>query len=377
MNTRVVAVLTSVIVVVAAAVFLAYWLRAPPGDEAPPAGGGFVVEDMAGRVVAISGPASRVVALGPGSLRLVVYLNATDLVVGVEEFESRPPLGRDYGYVLHARGLANLPRVGMGGPDSHVNYEALIAARPDLIIMSPALADSPDEVQKKTGVPVVVVSYGDLGTIDLEKVSRALELLGRLLGREERAAELNAYIKRLVEDLDARTRDVGQRKSVYVGAVSFKGGRPFTSTQSRFPPLVLLNTESVVDKYGVKLGAGVDWEVLLREQPDVVFIDLANYHVVRGEFNKSRELFCRLKAFREGEVYGILPFNHYWTNIATVFVNAYFIGKVLYPERFADVDIEKKADEIYRVFLGAALYGEFKRDFYGGFRKLEEFRCGE
>ena len=32
--------------------------------------------------------------------------------------------------------------------------------------------------------------------------------------------------------------------------------------------------------------------------------------------------------------------------------DAYFVGKTLYPDKFTDIDINEKADEIYEVFLG-------------------------
>jgi iron complex transport system substrate-binding protein len=60
----------------------------------------------------------------------------------------------------------------------------------------------------------------------------------------------------------------------------------------------------------------------------------------------------RLEAFKEGRVYGTLPYNYYHTNIAVALADAYYIGKVLYPDKFKDVDPEKKADEIFQVFLG-------------------------
>ncbi|CCC80933.1 ABC-type Fe3+-hydroxamate transport system, periplasmic component [Thermoproteus tenax Kra 1] len=97
---------------------------------------------------------------------------------------------------------------------------------------------------------------------------------------------------------------------------------------------------------------------------------------VAQDFNKSRDKYCALKAFREGRVYGILPFNYYWTNIATLFADAYYMGKVLYPDAFRDVDPVAKANEIYREFLGAPLYATIAKDFKGGFRQLTEFKCG-
>ena len=37
---------------------------------------------------------------------------------------------------------------------------------------------------------------------------------------------------------------------------------------------------------------------------------------------------------------------YYSTNIDTVIANAYYIGKVLYPDEFRDIDPAEKADEI-------------------------------
>jgi len=143
------------------------------------------------------------------------------------------------------------------------------------------------------------------------------------------------------------------------------------------PPLVLLNTSSIVD--GLKPEGGyiqVDFEYLLEKQPDYIFIDENNLRVVLDDFSKNREQYCSLKAFREGRVYGVLPFNWYHTNIATALADAYFIGKVLYPEAFADVDPVQKANEIFEVFVGKPLYQGFVDGGYQGFVNLSDvFKC--
>jgi ABC-type Fe3+-hydroxamate transport system substrate-binding protein len=334
------------------------------------------IRDVLGREVVVKVPVGRVVAIGPGALRLVVYLNATDKLVGIENLETRPPRGRDYAYVLWAKNLTKLPIVGQGGPDTQVNFEAILKVKPDVIIMSPALANTPDEVQAKTGIPVITVSYGTLGSVNSTELFYSIKILGVVLGREQRAEELINYMKTLMEDLNRRTAEISNRPTVYVGAISFKGGQPFTNTQAQFPPLVLLNTPSIADRYGVKLGVHIQKEAILKEDPQIIFIDLGNYINVAQDFNKSKDFYCSLTAFKEGRVYAILPFNYYWTNIATLFVNAYYMGKVLYPDRFADVDPIKKADEIYTKFLGMPIYQKMAKDFEGGFRKLTEFKCG-
>jgi len=337
------------------------------------------VVDAVNRTVTISKRPERIVAIGAGALRLVAYLNATDLVVGVEETDQTwRTTGRDYALALGRDWLQSKPTIGPGGPEKPPVPELILRVNPDLVVMSIAYATyGPDKLQSEVGAPVIVVTYGPSGQIDVEMLKRALFLLGEVLDREERARQLAAYIDSLVEDLGRRTANVTKRPTVYVGAVSFRGQQPFTATQAPYPPLALLNTRSIADGLGREGFVNVDFEYILRKDPDYIFIDENNLQIVLQDFQKDRGKYCQLRAFREGRVYGLLPFNHYWTNIATAFANAYYMGKVLYPDRFADVDPVAKADEIFRAFLGKPLYEEYVKNGYPGFRPLVDlFNCG-
>ena len=50
------------------------------------------IKDMAGRSVTVPAKVERIVGLGPGALRLISYLQATDKVVGVEDIDKEAPL---------------------------------------------------------------------------------------------------------------------------------------------------------------------------------------------------------------------------------------------------------------------------------------------
>jgi len=337
------------------------------------------VTDFLNRTVRIPRNISRVVAIGPGALRLVTYLNVTDLVVGVEELEHRGCVGRDYS-MAYCEFFKTLPVIGSGGPRNPPNPEMLMKVKPDLIIMFSGYASlyQPDRLEREVNVPVLVIDYGVAGYVDTESLKRALSLLGKVLNKEGRAEQLVSFIDSVVEDLSKRVVGVGVRPKTYVGAISYTGAQPFTASQSRFAPLVLLNTSSIVDS--LKPGGGyvqVDFEFLLKEQPEYVFVDENNLNVVLDDFMKSKDLYCSLKAFKEGRVFSVLPFNYYHTNIATALANAYFVGKVLYPEVFADVDPIQKADEVFKVFVGKALYQEFLSSGYLGFVSLSDLlKCG-
>jgi iron complex transport system substrate-binding protein len=338
-----------------------------------------VVTDVMNRTVKIPQNLSRIVAIGPGALRLVAYINATDLLVGVEQLEQRSCIGRDYA-MAYCDLFKKLPVIGPGGPRNPPNPEMLMQVRPQLIIMYRGYASQypPERLEAEVGAPVLVIDYGAAGYIDIEFLKKALALLGKALGREERANQLVAYIDSVVQDLQNRVKGIQSRPLIYIGAISYAGAQPFTASQAKFAPLVLLNTSSIVDDLKPEGGyIQIDFEYLLKKQPDYIFIDENNLRVVLDDFSKNREQYCSLKAFREGRVYGVLPFNYYHTNIATALADAYFIGKVLYPEAFADVDPVQKANEIFKMFVGKPLYQEFVESVYPGFVNLSDmFKCG-
>jgi iron complex transport system substrate-binding protein len=44
-------------------------------------------------------------------------------------------------------------------------------------------------------------------------------------------------------------------------------------------------------------------------------------------------------------------------------IDAYAVGKILYPKVFADIDPKKKADEVFRFFVGRAVNDHMEKDF--------------
>ncbi|KUL01325.1 MAG: Periplasmic binding protein, partial [Synergistales bacterium 54_9] len=66
------------------------------------------------------------------------------------------------------------------------------------------------------------------------------------------------------------------------------------------------------------------------------------------------------------------------TNYGSVLANAYFVGKVLYPERFEDVDAVGKADEIYEFLVGGRVFEELNGFFENlAFTRIDLDTCNE
>lgn len=141
------------------------------GPQPPPADGA-IVDDL-GRTVTVDSPPSRIVALVPSITDLILALGEGDRLVARTRYDTDPR-------------LAALPAVG-GGLDP--NIEAIIALRPDLVVVWPG-ADQPLIGQlDAAGIAV----YG-AGSQSLEDQERHTRQIGRLLGVEARADSLLAHL---------------------------------------------------------------------------------------------------------------------------------------------------------------------------------------
>lgn len=336
------------------------------------------VTDMAGRSVTVPGKTTRVVCLGPGTLRLITYLEAADAVIAIESgFEKDTPMGRPY-RIAHPE-WSDLPTIGQASPSPQPNAEALVAARPEVIFISYVEGRVADDLAAKTGIPVVILSYGDLASFDTAAVFASLRLAGGILGRSERAEAVIDFIVAAQDDLRSRGRGLpaAARPTVYVGGLGFRGTQGITSTESTYPAFELLGARNVAASAGRAGHLFIDREQLLVWDPAIIFIDGGGLAAVRDDYRKDPAFYALLSAVQEGRVYGLLPYNYYTTNIDTALADAYYIGTVVYPERFADVDPAAKADEIYAYLVGKPVYAEMRNDWPGAFSAIRLGSEGE
>jgi iron complex transport system substrate-binding protein len=341
-------------------------------STAPPAStetGTATLTDMTNRTVTLDASPERVIGVGAGALRMLVYLNASEMVVAVDERDRQPmtagapgmPSGEDRPYLLANPGLADLPTAGRITGDP----ELIMARQPDAVFVTFTTAKDAQTLQEKAGVPVIALVTGDLGA-NRAAFYKSLRTMGEALGREERAEEVLAYINATVDDLQRRTRDIpaGERPRAYVGGVAFNGAHGFLSTDPAYAPFMLLGANNVAASTGAVGQVMIDKEKLIEWNPDVIFIDEASAALVEADLRDP--VLGSLEAVKAGRVHGVMPYNWYANNYDTVLADAYFIGKTLYPEQFADVDPAQKADEIYRELDGGSAYGGMQAIF-GGF----------
>jgi iron complex transport system substrate-binding protein len=333
------------------------------------------VTDMAERQVTAPFDPERIVCIGPGALRLIVYLQASSKVSGVEDMEKMNPGGRPY-WIAHPE-LSRLPRCGPGGPASinkKPDLEALLASRSQVIFST--YMDDPlaDEVQRTLGIPLVVLDYGAFATFD-EAVYDALRIAGKILNREKRAQDVVAYIDNLREDLSKRTVDIPEasKPEVYIGGIGYQGIRGIESTEQSYIPFKWIGAKNVAARVKPSIGSHVDMdkEMLLKLDPDIIFVDSGGLGLVKEDYRKKLKYYNALKAFSNRRVYLLHPFNWYATNIDTALADAYVIGKILYKKRFEDVDPQRIAKEIYTFLLGKSVVEEMGKEYGSNGQKID------
>ena len=337
------------------------------GESQPDSTEKKLITDILGREVEIPGSVSKVAVTGVGALRLYAYSADLEKLAGVEAVEHEDAPGRPYTQINQEL-FRSLPAIGQGGPNGGNDPEKILAVSPDVIFTT---YENPDELQSTLGIPVIAIGYGANGLFD-EQVYQSLNIIGEVMGTQEKAETAVSYMQSCEKDLKERTENIETegRAQAYVGALGSKGAKGIESTRGGFVIFDSLNVDNVADETGKTGSLMIDKEQLLVWDPEFIFLDLDGLVHVKEDYRNNKEFYGSLSAFRDHKVYGQLPYNFLTTNIDTAMVNAYFTGKTLYPEAFADLDPEEKADEIYETLLGKPFYQQMK-DTFGGFGPLE------
>ena len=319
-----------------------------------------MITDASGRQVAVPEKVESIVCVGVGALRYSCYMGAADLVIGVEDYEVKAGMTRLYQYVNFDK-FKDLPVIGTNGEPY---TEEIINLAPQVIVMSQSASVDADDLQEKTGTPVVVVPGSDT-TLD-KNAFETIRILGQLYGMESRAAELTAYLETIQADLDSRTKDIpdGEKPAVYVGGVSFKGHHGFEGTEAGYGPFALIHAKNLADTTGQTGAFNIDLEQVLSWDPDILFVDFNGLALIAEDYAKNPDYYNALTAVQEGKVYSQISFRSSASNLETALADAYYAACVIYPEQFADIDPVQKAGEIFEMLLGKNPYPDLKEAGY-------------
>lgn len=345
----------------------------------------FEVTDLINRKNTIkTSDKERVLCIGAGALRLYSYIGDINNIIAVEDIDRDvnanmfADVSRPY-YDINREYFKTLPSCGKGGPKAQqAEAEKILECRPTMIISEYPDVLKADTLQDQVGVPVIVLKYGSKSVFD-DNINKSLTLLGKVLGKEERARKLNNYIASCKNELSSRAAAVKDedKKSIYIGGLGNWGTQDIYSTSSSFPLFEVSNIKNAVSS-SIKLENGqLDREAFLSLNPDKIVLDSAGLKKFKTTYQTESEAFSAMNAFKNNEIYLEMPFNAYYTNIEIALMDAYFLASVAYPEAYKDMDMNGKYDEIGTAFLGKACYTSHVKTAkmsYGGFQKISNIK---
>ena len=296
------------------------------------------VTDMAGRKVALPKQVERIVTLGP-----VPVLNSFIFALGEGEkilnglpfsFARSPR----YKYqTLFAPVLANEPDLqGSGG--GHFDIEALLKARPDVILAMDRLTT--DSLERR-GFAVVFLLWRQP-----EDVKALMRLVGEVLNREDAAAQYTRYF----DDTVKRVGEVVSR-----------------IPRKERPKVLFCNVRSLtqphlIAEWWIETAGGISVtnngrsiedfafspEQMLAWNPDILL--LSSPEDLTEVYEDQR--FSVIKAVKSRRVYVAPLAAHLWANRTVEQpLTVLWAAKLFYPERFKNLDLVKEMEYFYGRFF--------------------------
>lgn len=332
------------------------------------------VTDLKGRTVTLPANIERVVV----TFNLEEYLAVTgeagvDKLVGWSHkyWKGR----RDDAYNAYTKALPALESIPDVGYNGDISIEAIISLQPDVVLASATGAnynalEPAFDLLHQAGIEVVFFNFHKQ---TIETHQQSIQLIGKVMGQEERAAELARLYEEQMNLVYDRLKDLADedRPSVYMefsrgpsvignswseqmwgaqirecGGVNIAAGQEGASVDVPAEQVLAANPDFIImsgclqsdDTDNVVMGYGADRE-------------LAREHL---EAYKSRDGWSSLNAVKNNNMGAIY---HDLSRHIFDFAGAQFLAKTLHPDLFADIDPEANLAKFFSDYMPVELDG--------------------
>lgn len=302
--------------------------------------------DAAGRVIDIPDTITTVLTAGPPAETLIVTL-APDMLAGWVRQPSEAALA------LLPEGVRDLPVYGrLTGDGGSANMEAVLAARPDLIIDVGTVNDTyislADQVQAQTGIPYILIDGSFAQTADTYR------LLGELLGEEARAELLATYAETTLADIAEahETLPGRERPRVYYGRGE-DGLETGLATSINLELLAFAGAVNVAAAAGPGGITPVSLEQVLDWNPDAIIAARASF----AEAVRTDPSWAGITAVQAGDVYVAPSLPYGWFDTppgVNRLIGLRWLQALFYPDSVT-MPLETQVREFYALFYGVTL----------------------
>jgi len=303
------------------------------------------ITDMADRTLTIPATITKVLSTYPPTTEMV-YMLAPDKLMGWQTDETS--------MTYMPEKYRTLPVVGGWYGGLKGNYETFISMNPEVVFEGftksgnymETINDRQDHLQP---IPLVEV----LDTTDVNNYSPGIKFLGDALGVPDKANELITFY----EDIHKKVRDIAvtipdsEKKKVYYA----EGPDGLTTDPPGSQHAQLIDLCGGINVADVQMKGGMGMTPVSIEQvtswnPDIIIVgDKTFYSKIFSD-----PAWQKLKAVQDKQVY-LIPTNPFgWFDrppCLNTIIGIPWTAKVLYPDKYKDIDLPALTKEYYQKFI--------------------------
>jgi len=308
--------------------------------------------DSTGRTVSLPAKITRIAISGPLSQIYILPL-AGDMLVGVSTAYAEDAQSYLPAYIYEKAEIGQLY-----GGKGEMDLEALVAAAPDVVIdigeAKKTTADDLTALTEQTGIPFIHIDA------TVATAPEAYRILGKLLGREEKAEELAVWCENtyaMITDMMMKVDAAGARKTLLY-CLGDKGVNVIAKGSFHAETINFMSDNLAVVEEVVSSGAGneVDLEQILLWNPDVIIFAPDSCY----EDIAASEQWQSVGAVARDDYYKTPTGPYGWLSSPPAvqrYLGMLWLGQLLYPE-YTEYDLREEVTAYYKLFYGCDLTDE-------------------
>lgn len=278
-------------------------------------------------------------------------LNQIVLMVGGGEkiVATQDALKKSFFATVYPR-IKEVPSAYSGAGSGTINVETVLAQKPQ-VVFSSIDEDKRDQIES-AGVAMVGVKL-----VTTDDMKNTVKLVGQVLGdgSEKKADEFVKYYTDNINYVKEKTKSADKVKVFVASGNGAKGS--ISTIPDKDIDTEYINAAggvNIVSKY-ISTGptSGIvseDFEFLMKEQPDVIIANSKDtYDYIMDKTNGSQ--WQDITAVKNNKVYLNPKGTYLWAvRSAEGALQPLWLGKILHPDLFSDLDMKQKVTEFYKTY---------------------------
>ena len=331
------------------------------------------VTDDSGAVTEIPEKIDRIVVgdVFPMASVLSVYLGSADKIVGIHPVSMSAAqnglLGDLYPEILKAEtGFAK---------GNELNVEEVMKLNPDIVI---GVTKDNAEALRNAGIPAICVIPSKYNFDVIATYEQWISLLDQIFGGSEKTAQIEAYSRKAYELVQERVRSLKEEEKKRVLVLFRYDDSGMVASGKNFFGQYWTDAVGAIN-VAAEIPDGkmvqINMEQVYQWNPDLILI--TNFTGTQPEDLYENRIgsddWSKVKAVQNHEVYK-MPLGIYrtFTPGADTPVTLQWLAKTVYPEKFADLDIDRITREYFAQYYNVELTDEMLKKMYNPSKQAAE-----